>query len=158
MEYRIKREVHYRLAELSVMPQIMRTPQTYVAVDFGKPDEQVTTMAITPSQTMTFRSLQEAYSRSGLYQLDPNALKQLVSGSQSQEASKNMNVVKRIKNLGLSKEDKLLRKYQMVDQAGDLTADGKEAIWTLLFDANKAALVTKLKQLETDEKTSKKRG
>jgi uncharacterized Zn finger protein (UPF0148 family) len=68
---------------------------------------------------------------------------------------KSMNVVKRLKTLSLSKEDKLLRKYQIVDDTGDLTGNGKEALWNILLEDNKTALVEKLSELEKSEKAKK---
>lgn len=80
---------------------------------------------------------------------------QLTEGTEPKEENAMGNVVARIKNLGLSKEDKLLRKYQMVDSTGDLTTSGKEAMWAILLEANKSSLVEKLKELEATEKSKK---
>jgi hypothetical protein len=101
-----------------------------------------------------FGWMQQAKSSTGAW--GSEEVKQLMAGAwqaEPEKESKSMNVVKRIKNLGLSKADKLLRKYQMVDQAGDLTGDGKEALWSILLEENKDLLVEKLTELETENKS-----
>lgn len=75
--------------------------------------------------------------------------KALQSGVSTKE-DKKMNIVKELKNLTLSSDDKLLRKYQLVDESGDLTAQGKEAIWQLLLKQNKDTLVEQLRELEKE--------
>ena len=69
-----------------------------------------------------------------------------------------MSVVNKIKDLTLTKEDRLLRKYQVVDQYNDnaLTSTGKEILWDILFAEHKEAIVAKLEAVEAEEKKAKK--
>lgn len=72
------------------------------------------------------------------------------------EESKMTNVVKRFKDLTLSKEDRLLRKYDLLKDNGDLTDYGKEAIWLSLLEEYKEDLVEQAQMLEAEDKDSKK--
>ena len=67
-----------------------------------------------------------------------------------------MSVVSKLKQLALSKEDRLLRQYDIVSDCGDLTEDGQEVLWGILLAANKAELVSRVKELDEEEKAKKK--
>ena len=88
-----------------------------------------------------------------LHDYDCKAAKQYLT---KQENRIMTNVVKRIKNLTLSKDDKLLRKYGLIDECGDLTEDGDIALTDILFTENKDKLVAIAEKLEVEDKASKK--
>lgn len=75
-------------------------------------------------------------------------IKQLTSGD-------DMNLVEKVKNLKLSAADKLLRKHGVVDAEGDLTETGQDLVWAKLLDAYKDEIVTDLKAIDKEAKTSK---
>ena len=60
------------------------------------------------------------------------------------------NIVKKIKDLTLSADDKALRKTGLVDDCGNLTDDGKDVVWSYLQDEYDA------KKVLAAEKKSKK--
>jgi hypothetical protein len=68
------------------------------------------------------------------------------------------NVVEKLELLGLAEPDRLLRRYNIVDELGRLTEDGKEVLWRRLLDNNKASLVADLQKLEAAAKTEVKKG
>jgi hypothetical protein len=70
---------------------------------------------------------------------------------------KKMSVVSKIKQLTLSKDDRLLRKYEIVSDCGDLTDDGQEVLWSILLETHKAELVKRVKELDEEEKSKKKK-
>lgn len=146
INYRMQREVEYKMRML----QGYTMPSISVGVDFGFEDPaKVTTMVTKPWQPMTLAlDIDPKFAKEY-----PTIMKQLMAANWPKKETKDMgNVVKRIKALGLSKEDKLLRKFQIVDDAGDLTVTGKEALWAILLETNKATLVGKLTELEAAEK------
>ena len=73
------------------------------------------------------------------------------------EEEPEMNVVTKIKNLGLKKGDRLLRKYNLVDETGDITGDGKDVLWQLLLEAYHDQLVEKVTELDDEEKAKAKK-
>lgn len=73
----------------------------------------------------------------------------------SSKGDKKMNVVKKLKALSLDKGDRLLRKYGIVSETGDLTTEGKEVLWNILLQEKKAELVAKVEELEAAEKKKK---
>jgi hypothetical protein len=82
----------------------------------------------------------------------------MLMGSLTDETSKgkkNMNVVKKLKALSLDKGDRLLRKYGIVSETGDLTAEGKEVLWNILLQEKKTEIVSKVEELEAAEKKKK---
>lgn len=68
----------------------------------------------------------------------------------SQE-NNNMDTLHKIENLELDADTQLLRKYGIEDNTGTLTATGKDALLRVLYLANKAAVVAKLKAVEAAE-------
>jgi hypothetical protein len=66
------------------------------------------------------------------------------------------NIVKKIKDLALSTDDRALRKTGLVDECGSLTEEGREVLTDHLFAQNKAALVDVAKQVLEAEKKEKK--
>lgn len=80
--------------------------------------------------------------------------------ARSKEQSKEgivMSTVKKLKELAMSADDKLLRKYEVVNECGELTCEGKEVLMDVLFEQNKKAVVDQLKALDAEEKASKKK-
>ena len=67
-----------------------------------------------------------------------------------------MSVVEKIKQLALPKGDRLLRKYELVDEAGDLTDEGREVLDGILLAEYKDQLVAKVEELDKAEKSKKK--
>ena len=67
-----------------------------------------------------------------------------------------MSVVEKIKQLSLSKGDRLLRKYELVDERGDLTDEGREVLDSILLAEYKDQLVAKVEELDKAEKSKKK--
>jgi len=81
-----------------------------------------------------------------------DAIKRL-SGSiweeELEDNNKTMNIKKFVKTLTLSKEDKLLREYNLQNDCGDFTEEARELVINKLVEDNKAYLVeiaTKLKE------------
>jgi hypothetical protein len=68
----------------------------------------------------------------------------------------NMNIVEKVKQLALNADDKLLRKYSVVDSEGDLTDEGIEILNTVLLEQFKSQIVEKIKAVEESEKKGKK--
>lgn len=62
-----------------------------------------------------------------------------------------MNTLNKIENLELDADTQLLRKYGVEDSAGTLTSTGKDVLLRVLYLANKAAVVAKLKAVEAAE-------
>lgn len=77
-----------------------------------------------------------------------NEIKQLGDGK--------MNIVQKVKALALNADDKLLRKYGVVDTDGDLTDDGIEILNTVLLEQFKSQIVEKVKAVADEEKKGKK--
>jgi hypothetical protein len=66
--------------------------------------------------------------------------------------------VDKVRQLAMSSDDRLLRKYYIVDECGNVTPEGKALLLELLFADNKAAVVAKLTEIESEEdKKSKKK-
>jgi hypothetical protein len=59
-----------------------------------------------------------------------------------------MSTSSKIKELTLDEDTRLLRKYDIVNNQGDLTEEGTKVLFAHLFDENKAAIVDKLKALD----------
>lgn len=57
-------------------------------------------------------------------------------------------LAKRIKDLDLSEDDRLLRKYKVVYDNGEVTSTGQELLFQCLLDDYKETLVEQLKALE----------
>lgn len=66
------------------------------------------------------------------------------------------NAVDKVRQLAMNKDDRLLKKYEVVDECGQITQGGKELLIDLLFSENKAKVVAKLEEVDADEKESKK--
>ena len=81
-----------------------------------------------------------------------DAIKRLYGPIEKEELednNKTMNMKKFVKTLTLSKEDKLLREYNLQNDCGDFTEEAKELVINKLVEENKAYLVeiaTKLKE------------
>jgi hypothetical protein len=73
------------------------------------------------------------------------------------DKEKKMSVVSKIKQLTLSKEDRLLRKYELVSDCGDVTDEGQEVLWSIILETHKAELVKRVKELDEEEKSKKKK-
>lgn len=67
-------------------------------------------------------------------------------------------ITKKLKELTMTKEQKLLRKYDVVDDCGDLTDEGRKAFIDTLFGDEDFAgiLLARLEKLDAEEKKSKK--
>lgn len=63
-----------------------------------------------------------------------------------------MNITKQLKDLTLSKGDRLLRKYELVD---DITEDGTEVLLQMLLEDYKEALIAKVTELDKEQKAKK---
>lgn len=61
-------------------------------------------------------------------------------------------LVERVRDAELSDSDKLLRKYGVLNRAGNLTESGKELLLDMLFDENEAAIVERLELIDQKEK------
>jgi len=161
--YRVAREVEYEMRRM-MMPRMQYYYETSImGMDVAKPTDTVECIGKWQSVAMREQGYWEtrawnqqyiSYSETSAW--NKEAIKQLMAGEPKKESNNMGGIVKRIKALGLNKADKLLRKYQIVDNAGDLTSDGKEALLNLLFEQNKTALVAKLTEVEANEKQSKK--
>lgn len=66
-----------------------------------------------------------------------------------------MNITKQLKDLTLSKGDRLLRKYELVDDCGDITEDGTEVLLQMLLEDYKEALIAKVTELDKEQKAKK---
>lgn len=66
------------------------------------------------------------------------------------------NLVKRVKDLTLSKDDKVLRSQGFVNADGEVTDDGARVLREYLFNENKDAMVKIAQQLEAEDKAAKK--
>lgn len=65
-------------------------------------------------------------------------------------------VVSKLKDLNLTEDDRLLRKYGLVDECNNLTDEGTEVLRNLLFEKYRTDVVAQLKQIETAEAKTKK--
>ena len=63
-----------------------------------------------------------------------------------------MNIIKIVKTLTLSKEDKLLREYGLQNDCGDFTEEAKEIVINKLVEDNKAYLVEIATQVKEEYK------
>jgi hypothetical protein len=79
---------------------------------------------------------------------------QIVSASvkQTNKGGLIMSLVKSIKELTLSTDDRLLRKYGVVTETGDLTETGESLLILKALETYKDAIVADLKALEAAEK------
>lgn len=66
-----------------------------------------------------------------------------------------MSIVDKLRELKLNKEDKLLRRYNLVDWNG-LTQEGKDAVMEYMFKQVKSEIVADLQELEKQAKITKK--
>lgn len=99
------------------------------------------------------------------YNLDANAyaimssipgylyVKQLQPITKEEE---NMTVVSKIRELSKDSDSKLLAKYGIISDCGELTSEAKQVLWDMLFEEKKEAIVAKLKELEAAEKKAAK--
>jgi hypothetical protein len=67
-----------------------------------------------------------------------------------------MSVSSKIKELSKDSDSKLLAKYGVTNDCGELTSEGKQVLWDMLFSEYKTAMVEKLKELEAAEKKAAK--
>jgi hypothetical protein len=146
-EYHTQFEIRYQQDESTT--KLTWTPMPIAQLSPGLVTEG---MVVNANAQLNVQQFATTYPNEGW---DMGTLKQLMELSEGKKEKKSMNVVKRLKTLSLSKEDKLLRKYQIVDDTGDLTGNGKEALWNILLEDNKTALVEKLSELEKSEKAKK---
>ena len=65
-------------------------------------------------------------------------------------------IVNFIKNVGLSKEDKLLMRLGLEDPSGTPTQTGLEAMSQIVYKENRTKLIEYAKQLDAEEKAEKK--
>ena len=72
------------------------------------------------------------------------------------KGEKKMSIVSKVKQLALSKGDKLLRKHGVVDPCGDLTEEGQEILLSIVFENYKDAIVEKIQEVDDAEKKGKK--
>lgn len=67
------------------------------------------------------------------------------------------NIVKKIKDLALSKDDRLLREQGITDECGQLTEEGRQVLEQVVFAAHKGAVVTLVQNVADAEKAEKKK-
>lgn len=67
------------------------------------------------------------------------------------------NIVKKIKDLALSKDDRLLREQGITDDCGQLTEEGRQVLEQVVFQAHKGAVVTLVQNVADAEKAEKKK-
>ena len=67
-----------------------------------------------------------------------------------------MSIVDKVRDIAMSKEDRLIRKHEVRDECGSLTRAGKDLLLEVLFEENKALVVAKLQDVEAAEKEEKK--
>lgn len=67
------------------------------------------------------------------------------------------NIVKKIKDLALSKDDRLLREQGITDDCGQLTEEGRQVLEQVVFAAHKGAVVTLVQNVADAEKAEKKK-
>jgi hypothetical protein len=65
-------------------------------------------------------------------------------------------IVNKVKDLTLSADDKLLRNQGVTDAQGNVTEEGQEILLAVLFEANKAEIVARVKKVVAEEKAEKK--
>jgi hypothetical protein len=65
-------------------------------------------------------------------------------------------IVNKVKDLTLSADDKLLRNQGVTDNQGNMTTEGQEILLAVLFEANKAEIVERVKKVVAEEKAEKK--
>lgn len=66
-----------------------------------------------------------------------------------------MSTVKKLAELQLDDDTKLLRKHKIVDAEGFVTAEGAKVLVQVMLDQHKEALVAQLQKLEEEEKPKK---
>lgn len=66
------------------------------------------------------------------------------------------NVIRKVKDLTKSKEQKLLEKYDVVDECGDLTDTGQRLVIEKALAAHKAEIVADLEKVQSDEDKKRK--
>lgn len=62
----------------------------------------------------------------------------------------NGTIVEKLRNLNLTNDDRLLRKYGITDAQGNITEDGKSALVDLLFKANRKEVIAELQKLDDE--------
>ena len=67
------------------------------------------------------------------------------------------NIVKKIKDPALSKDDRLLREQGITDDCGQLTEEGRRVLEQVVFAAHKGAVVTLVQNVADAEKAEKKK-
>lgn len=91
--------------------------------------------------------------------VDFKALQNWVGGDDKLELvtneGENMDTVQKLKQLALSPQDRLLRKHGVVNDCGEVTADGKTVLWSLILEQYKDDLVAQLQQVEDEDKAEK---
>lgn len=90
-----------------------------------------------------------------------NQCNNIAAGSSSSEG-RNMglvsNAISKVRSLALSKQERLFRKYGVVNDCGEITQDGRDLLIELLFqnDDNKKLVFDKLTEVDKEDKKSKK--
>lgn len=90
---------------------------------------------------------------SGLDFYDTKKIKQLSKPTKKEGFI--MNITKQLKDLTLSKGDRLLRTYGIVDDCGDITTDGTEVLLQMLLENYKEPLIAKVTELDKEQKAKK---
>lgn len=72
------------------------------------------------------------------------------------EKSNMGSIVDKVKELALSKEDRLLRKHGIVDDCGNIMNEGIELLTRIMFEAHKADIVKAVQEVDDEEKAAKK--
>lgn len=67
-----------------------------------------------------------------------------------------MSVTKQVRDLHLSKEEKLRRHFDVVDECGNRTDEGTELLLDILFSEKLAEIDKRLAMLDTEEKATPK--
>lgn len=103
--------------------------------------------------TLTLTTYSAYPDTSGTY--DIRTLAQLINGKNKKE--KKMSVVAKLKSLTLTKGERLLRKYDLVSDCGDLTDEGREVLDSILLTEYKDKLIERVTELDKEEKAEKKK-
>src|SRR5580765_1632135 len=79
--------------------------------------------------------------------IHPNCRSTIVSNR-----GEGMNTLKRIANLDVDADTRLLRKYDIVDDEGFVTQEGARVLLQVVLSDYKEKLIERLKQLEDDDR------
>ena len=72
-----------------------------------------------------------------------------------EEGEQDMSTVKKLAELQLDDDTKLLRKHKIIDAEGFVTAEGAKVLVQLALDEHKDALVAQLKKLDEEDQPKK---